>query len=89
MPPIYFLDASTFLGLALLMGSLYSLSCLMSLIIIMTGAIAVDADSFREGSTPRVLTELQCDGEELEVLECPHTLFQGFSCATSAVICQG
>ena len=55
----------------------------------LTGALALDADSFREGSGERLFTRFECDSEESRLLDCPHNLFEGISCTTSAVICQG
>lgn len=56
---------------------------------ICVGAIAVNADTFREGRAERLLTEFNCDGDEHGILGCPHNVFSGISCTTSAIICQG
>ncbi len=53
------------------------------------GAIAVNADSFREGNSARILTQVNCSGEEDELLHCSHSNFTGFICSTAGAICQG
>ena len=61
----------------------------MSFYPIFTGAIGINADSFREGNGPRLLTEVQCTGNETDLLGCNITTFTGFVCPTAAVVCQG
>ena len=48
-----------------------------------SGAIAVNSDSFSEGSVDRLLTGVQCLGNESELFACNHSTFNGFSCVTS------
>ncbi len=56
---------------------------------LLLGALAVDADVFREGIAPKILTSLNCSGNETNLLECDRVLFSGINCPTSGVICQG
>ena len=53
------------------------------------GAIALSADSFREGTAQRLLSDVRCTGGESSIIDCQYSLFQGFSCTTSGIICQG
>ena len=53
------------------------------------GAIGVNADSFREGNSPRLFTDFGCTGNETDLLECNKTTFTGFVCTTAGVVCQG
>ena len=54
-----------------------------------SGAVAVNADNFREGASPRLLTDLQCFGNESSIFQCGRTEFTGTSCTTAGVVCQG
>ena len=52
------------------------------------GAIAVNADSFSEGSADRVYTNVNCVGNESRLVECSLSPFSGISCTTVGVVCQ-
>ena len=54
-----------------------------------TGSVAVNADTFREGLAPRHFTNVECIGNETSLFQCARTEFTGLSCATSGVVCQG
>ena len=62
---------------------------MVTLTLLHTGAIAVDADSFGEGSAPRVLTAINCLGNESNLLECQRVEYRAGNCITSGVVCQG
>ena len=49
----------------------------------------MDAELFGEGLADRLLTQVSCTGDELTLLECPASVFSGFSCVTAGVACQG
>ena len=63
--------------------------CLNIVNLNIVGAIAVNADSFSEGSVDRLLSEVECFGNESEILNCSSSKFEGFTCTTSGVVCQG
>ncbi len=54
-----------------------------------SGAIAVNADTFREGQAPRFFTGVQCLGNESNLFQCGLTNTTDDTCTTSGVICQG
>ena len=49
----------------------------------------MSAEPFGEGSAPRLLTNVNCQGSEDNVLDCDGTVSDGSSCITSGVACQG
>ena len=53
------------------------------------GAVAVNADSFHEGAVDQLLFNVDCFGNESNLLNCSHSSFQGFICVTSGAVCQG
>jgi len=53
------------------------------------GALAVSADIFNEGDAPRLLTSMNCIGNESNLLGCDKIVFSGINCPTSGVVCQG
>ena len=53
------------------------------------GAIAIGADLFSEGSAPQLLTNVNCYGNESNLLECEAPPFTGINCPTSGAVCQG
>ena len=53
------------------------------------GAIAVNADSFSEGNADVLFTDIDCSGAEISITECNSSTFDGVSCTTSGVVCQG
>jgi deleted-in-malignant-brain-tumors protein 1 len=52
------------------------------------GAIAVNADSFSEGTAERVVSGFGCAGTESRLLDCAHSAHSGFTCVASGAICQ-
>ena len=52
------------------------------------GAVAVNADTFSEGTVDRLLTDVECLGNESEIFRCTYSTFSGFVCTTSGAICQ-
>ena len=66
------------------------LECAYNILSVRAGAIAVNADTFREGTVPRYFTDLQCFGNETAILECARREFTDAApCATAGVVCQG
>ncbi len=55
----------------------------------LAGALAISADIFSEGVSPRLLTAMNCIGNESNILDCDKSVFNGVNCPTAAVICQG
>ena len=56
------------------------------------GAIALTDSEFSEGSKPETVHDLQCNGTELEVLNCHYVLQGNESCGQfedAGVVCQG
>ena len=53
-----------------------------------TGALAISADIFNEGDSPKLLTSMNCLGNESHISQCGKSLFKGISCPTSGVVCQ-
>ncbi len=51
--------------------------------------MAIGADVFHEGDGPRLLTLLNCIGNETNIMDCDSSSFNGVTCPTSGVICQG
>ena len=49
----------------------------------------MSAESFGEGSALRLLTNVNCQGNETTLLDCERTVYTGSSCVTSGVACQG
>ena len=49
----------------------------------------MNADPFGEGRTPRLLTSVNCSGSESTILNCGRTNFNGVTCPTAGVVCQG
>lgn len=72
-----------------LMTGLWLLSCDLWQCMMVLGAVAVNADSFSEGNVERLLTNVDCLGNETNLLDCSHSFFQDFICVTSGAICQG
>ena len=60
-----------------------------SMCILCTGAVAVSAETFGEGSASRLLSRVDCVGNESSLLQCPTTQYSGGGCVTSGVACQG
>ena len=59
------------------------------MIMMFKGAIGVSADLFSEGDAERLLTGVDCGGDESSLSGCSYEEFAGMSCTTSGVICQG
>ena len=49
----------------------------------------MNADPFGEGSVSRLLTSVNCSGSESTLLDCGRTNFNGITCPTAGVVCQG
>ena len=56
-----------------------------------TGAIAVGSGLFGEPSLPTLMSRVECEGTEVELLECPHTAVMQNRCGRfqdSGIVCQ-
>ena len=49
----------------------------------------MNADPFGEGSVSRLLTSVNCSGSESTLLDCGRTDFDGVTCPTAGIVCQG
>ena len=49
----------------------------------------MNADPFGEGIAPRLLSNISCSGSESSLLDCTKTGFNGVTCPTAGVVCQG
>ena len=54
-----------------------------------TGAIAVTSELYPENSLPLLLTDVNCNGSEQNLLECSYTSGLSLSCGDAAAVCQG
>lgn len=52
------------------------------------GAVALNADIFSEGNLARILTDIECVGNETRLFDCTWSMIETHTCVSSGVVCQ-